>query len=89
MGARNPFQGAAPAHGATLLSAGAGTISDTADLPTEARALYVGGAGDVRVLTRQGDDVVFSAVPAGSILPVFTRRVFDTNTSATLIVALV
>ncbi len=84
MGARSSFQGAAPAHDATLL-----TTSDTLDLTVEARALYIGGAGDVRVLTREGSDTVFSAVPAGSILPVFTKRVFATNTTATLIVALI
>ncbi len=86
--ARNPFQHSAPAHGARLLSVGDG-VSDTVDLTVEARALYIGGAGDVRLLTREGDDVVFSAVPAGSILPIYTQRVFDTNTTATLIVALV
>ena len=86
--ARNPDQTASPAAGATLLAVAANQVSDTTDLIDEARALYIGGAGDVRVLTRESDDVVFSAVPAGSILPVFVKRVFDTNTSATLIVAL-
>jgi len=87
MAARNPFQHAAHAQGAKLLSGGDG-ISDTVNLEVEARALYVGGAGDVRLLTRESDDVVFSAVPAGSILPVYTQRVFSTNTSATLVIAL-
>ncbi len=81
--ARNPYQHAAPAQGAALL-----TTSDTVNLVKEARALYIGGAGDVRLLTRESDDVVFSAVPAGSILPVYTQRVYATNTTATLIVAL-
>ncbi len=80
---RNPYQHAAPAQGASLL-----TTSDDTNLTKEARALYIGGAGDVRLLTRESDDVVFSAVPAGSILPVYTQRVYDTNTTATLIVAL-
>ncbi len=84
---RNPYQHAAPAQGAKLLSGGDG-ISDTVNLTKEARALYIGGAGDVRLLTRESDDVVFSAVPAGSILPVYTQRVYATNTTATLIVAL-
>lgn len=50
--------------------------------------LYIGGAGNVRVLTIGGDDVVFNAVPAGTTLQVKVRKVFSTNTTATNIVAL-
>ena len=75
--------GANPALGAALV-----TLAD-ADLPVlGARALYVGGTGNVRVTTAQGDDVLFSAVPTGFILPVSVNRVWLTNTTATLIVAL-
>jgi len=50
--------------------------------------LYVGGTGDVRVLTEGGDDVIFYSLPAGSFLPVNVVRVFATDTTATNIVAL-
>lgn len=65
------------------------TPHDDNDLADVAKALYVGGAGDVSLIAA-GDSVavVFAAVPAGSILPVQTRRVLDTNTDATSIVAL-
>lgn len=54
-----------------------------------ARALYVGGAGDVAIMPKKGGTaVVFSAVPAGTILPVYAQKVMSTNTTATLIVAL-
>lgn len=49
--------------------------------------LYIGGAGNVRVLTAGGDDVVFTGVLAGTFLPVQVIRVFATNTTATNIVA--
>lgn len=53
------------------------------------RALYVGGAGDVTVMPVDSTTAVtFSAVPAGSILPVRCTKVMSTNTTATLIVAL-
>lgn len=53
------------------------------------RALYVGGAGDVAVMpVGSTTAVTFSAVPAGSILPVRVSKVMSTNTTATLIVAL-
>jgi hypothetical protein len=50
--------------------------------------LYIGGAGNIRVLTAGGDDVVFTGVLAGSFLPIQVTRVFATNTTATNIVAL-
>lgn len=52
-----------------------------------ARALWVGGAGNVRVTTVQGDDVLFSGVAAGTVLPVSVKRVWSTNTTATLLIA--
>ena len=50
--------------------------------------LYVGGAGDVAVVTAAGSEVTFSAVPAGSFLPVHIKQVKTTGTNATEILAL-
>lgn len=57
------------------------------------RAVYVGGVGDLAVRMAdngdQGDqDVIFKAVPAGSILPIRVSQIQSTGTSATLIIAL-
>lgn len=53
------------------------------------RALYIGGAGDVAVVTpNRSAAVVFTGVAAGTILPVRATRVNSTNTTATAIVAL-
>lgn len=49
--------------------------------------LYVGGAGDVRVLTTGYDDVTFGSFPGG-FFPVQVVRVFATGTTATKIIAL-
>lgn len=62
---------------------------DTTDFPIMARALYVGGEGDVAAVTGNNVAVTFVGVPAGTILPIACRRVNDTNTDATNIVALV
>ena len=51
------------------------------------RGIYVGGTGDVAVTTPTGD-VTFSAVPAGTILPVSASKVLSTGTTATLMVGL-
>lgn len=51
-----------------------------------AAALYVGGAGDVAVVTEGGDTVTFPACPVGLIIPVRVRQVLSTGTTATNIV---
>lgn len=61
------------------------TPSDTANFSAPS-AVYVGGTGNVRVLTQEGTDVTFSGVPAGAVIPVRVIRVFATNTTATLLV---
>lgn len=51
-------------------------------------ALYVGGAGNLRVLTEGDQDVTFAGVPAGTVLYLRVKRVFATSTTATNIVGL-
>jgi hypothetical protein len=62
---------------------------DTNDLAAPCRSLYVGGAGNVEVIMEGDTDaVVFSAVPAGTVLPIRVSRVRAASTTATLILAL-
>ena len=70
------------------LHAVAVTPHDSTDLTNDARSLYVGVTGDVTLLTSGGEVILFTAVPAGAILPIRTRRVNATATTATSIVAL-
>lgn len=59
------------------------TPSDTDELATVGRKLYVTGAGNVKVLLR-GDTVpVTIAVVAAQILDICVRKVFATGTTAT------
>jgi hypothetical protein len=60
-----------------------------ADLVAPVRALYIGGAGSVRISDTGNGAVTFANVPAGVILPVMARRVWATGTSATNIVGLI
>jgi hypothetical protein len=64
------------------------TPNDGADLANATRALYVGGAGNIAVVTVGENTVTFNAVPAGMILPVRVKRVLATGTTAENIVAL-
>lgn len=63
------------------------TPSDTGSLGS-VRGLFIGGEGNVRVLTSAGTDLTFTGVPAGFILPIQCSRVYNTSTTATNIVAL-
>jgi len=56
--------------------------------PNDGCVLYVGGAGDIQILTTGDDDVVLSGVLVGSFIPVQVRRVKATSTTGTLIIAL-
>ena len=61
------------------------TPSDSTVL--DCRALYIGGTGDVAVVTEKGTTVTFSNVPVG-FFPVACNKVNSTNTTATNIIAL-
>jgi len=50
--------------------------------------VYVGGDGNMAVVTKEGDTVTFTAVVAGTILPLLVKRVNDTDTTATNLVAM-
>ena len=71
---------------ATYQTARAITPSDTA--PQSYRAIYVGGAGNVSVVTTGGETVTFTAPPVGSIIPVEVSFVRATLTTATNLVGM-
>ena len=58
------------------------TNSDTEYLATPS-VIYVGVAGNVKVTTAQGDDVTFTGLLAGQVIPVQVTRVWSTGTTAT------
>jgi hypothetical protein len=65
------------------------TPSDTTLI--NCRAIYIGGAGNIALSTSPGAAAVtFTAPPVGMILPITLDggRIMATNTTATLIVAL-
>ena len=73
---------AAPARFAVVVAP-----SDTVDLVTASRALYVGSAGGNISVQMNGNTVIFTAVPIG-ILPIQCTRVNLTGTTSTNIVSL-
>jgi len=73
----------APARDATPV-----TPSDGADLVNVTKALVIGGAGNISVITAAGNTVLISGLTAGAILNLRVSRVRATGTTATNIVAL-
>jgi len=82
-------QKTAPNFEAPAIGASAVTPNDSTDLSQPSRALFVGGAGNLTVDMTNGDNVVFTGVLAGSVLPFRVKRVYSTGTTATNIVALI
>jgi hypothetical protein len=88
----NPDTGAAippnrPFHGAVdvtpSLGGGDKNVGGVAD------SIYVGGAGDITLrLVNDAADVVFKAVPAGTMLNISPSVIRETGTGATGIIAL-
>lgn len=68
--------------------AAAVTPSDSTPLGQVTRALYIGGAGNVTLITYAGNTVAFESVPVGTVIQIRTSQVKATGTTATNILAL-
>ena len=99
--AGNPdiFFGQHPKQNGPYVHAKAITPADNAPFPAPFRAIYVGGAGDIALIARNdwtaegssdsaSEVVTFKAVPVGTVLPVWTKCVMSTGTTATNLVGL-
>jgi hypothetical protein len=64
------------------------TPSDTVPLPQTGAKLYVGGAGDVTLVTEGGTTITFKAVPVGTTLWQRHTQVKATGTGATFLVSM-
>lgn len=62
--------------------------SDTQDLPFVTRAIWVGGSGDIALVTLGRSVLILSGAVQGSIIAVRATKVFVSNTSATNLVGL-
>ena len=52
------------------------------------RALYIGGAGNLKVSMVEGGDVTFIGLLAGTILPVQVTKCWSTDSTVTNVLAL-
>ena len=63
------------------------TPSDTVDADHVIEQVYVGGAGNFVAVLMDGSTVTFTGALAGHIYPVRCRRINNTSTTATAMVA--
>ena len=63
-------------------------ISEGTEAPKSGVVLYIGTGGDLRVLTVGGDELTFEKIPDGTFFPVQVVRVYESETTATNIIAL-
>ena len=64
------------------------TPHDSTDFTNYTRGIYVGGAGNIVIVTPSGDAITLVGAAAGSIIPVQAKRVNSTSTTATSLVGL-
>lgn len=82
----DPNAGLSPSkQSGTATRAVAVTKSDATVLDPVPRALYVGTAGDVAVVTIGGDDVVFKNVASGSVLLIRVSKVKAATTASDIL----
>lgn len=64
------------------------TPDDDDELEYVTRAIYVGDGGDLAVVLQDSGTVTFANVPTGTTLPIRVKKVLNTGTVATAIIAL-
>lgn len=84
----DPFSTVQDSIIAPVNHAAAITPHDTNELTNYAKAIYVGGAGDLKLTTPGGSTVTLVGCLAGTIYPIRAKIVFSTGTTATNLVAL-
>ncbi len=71
----------------TPLTSGYAVIpSDTEDLPAVSRGVYLGTAGDISVVMKDGSSLVWKNLAAGIVYPFRVSRILATGTTAADIV---
>ena len=83
----DPYADLVPATDGPLVGGFAVTPA-VADLPVVTRALMVGGAGDVAVVLRNGNQITLPGLQPGAVYPIRVTRVLVAGTTATGIVGL-
>ena len=85
----NPFQNYAVTPDTPSPDGFVVTPSDSTPFPTMVRRLFVGGNGNITLITAAGTTLTFSNVQVGAILQIQCSQVKATGTTATLIIGMI
>lgn len=88
MPATDTFYNSNVGLGSPAVHAFAITKSDSTDLANVTRAIYVGGGGDIALVTVGGETVTLVGALVGWVYNIRATRVLSTGTSATNLVGL-
>lgn len=69
-------------------AAAGGSGDDATDLTNSTRAVFVGGAGAMKVTMVGGEAVTFTGISAGTVLPLRIKRLWATGLTASNIMLL-
>ena len=72
----------APAYNIAAITPSNTTVFD------QTRGLYIGAGGNMKVRSLLGQDITFTNVQAGSILPIQVDMVYSTDTTASGVISL-
>lgn len=86
--ATDDFAGFSQGLDSPYRNAAAITPHDTNELANVTRAIYVGGAGNIVLVTAAGNEVTLSGCLAGHVYRVRAKQVKSTSTTATNLIAL-
>ena len=73
----------APAEGGFDIDA---AKSNTVNLPSVTRGIYIGSTGNMKIMLYNGDIVTMKNIQDGSFFPLRALRVYTTGTTATSII---
>lgn len=65
------------------------TPDDNNDISRTPRSVYIGSAGNLTVVDKEGNEETFFNVPDGSMLSIQPVRIKSTNTTATNILGII
>lgn len=87
MPAADNFASASEGLDSPYAHAAAVSPHDTNELAYVTRAVFVGGAGNLKYTSAGGETVTLTGVTAGSVLCIRAKLIFSTGTTATNIAA--
>lgn len=83
---KNPFEKTVPGLTASAIGAYEINPSDIENVAVVTRRIHIGSGGDLHVQLLNGSEVTYKNLLTGSSKEIFVTKVFQTNTTADLLI---